>query len=1127
MNNDSGEPPSQAFRDPSILKVINIPAVTDPKTGRPIILWRDIQAVFKNADSIRNGESLVSFMIDENLEQAIPLRIAYHPGVVLDVLMETTTEQTISIGEAVRLSQIHSAGKEESKGHVDRLNQTVSTSAIADNTTDQSPKTIPEASQSSSMLTHNTLHNDSLNTIMSGQAIMNQNFELLKDEITKNKELQHQLQELQQQTSQQLLKKQEEILQVHQHNSQELLKKQNELQQLQEKQQHTSQQLLRKQDELLTKQEEMKQMQQRALERLINLHTSVQAVLTQTYELHEYPIPRLFVVLPKTVGFRDKFKSFLSDQFRLYFLCECGTHTMTEDSKIQHEIHLAKHEGYDLEQPTKFFERYGSYVLTLMNMIKYGVVVAGLVVPPLTSLKIVEGLDSAQKHFEDVMKNIAPLVNDAINFLQDIKSNNEDGTELATETTEFDQLEALEGADLRQLESYLKIKDQGRVLGNLYRIVTPEGHVKWVCLDHFKASYRESAIRQFRDIVQVNGGRFIEEKGRVEIKMSSNILAKQFYDAMIKARGVQELDITLEWDATMDDFRALSKAVTKANVIDLTIVGIHFKSPVLDVVNRGRRYDPILQLASNSRVQSLRLEGFDDFFTRISKSSLISAPKFRVFSMDLKATVKDKVFKSLNRFLGHCSSLATLEVRLDQEYPITMVASNILSKTHMIESLKISRGELFISAVVSNGMIDTVELAIEQLDDLHSNDLKFIKKDNLKRLTIYHNPLEADKLADLLRLTPVLSHLQIGYKDERRFSAPIVGIEVQDIIKMTAPETLSKFESLSIDYKRLSLTASFYQGQIQEMTIKIGRVDDLRFDDISFIQRSDFTQLVIEHTHKADDDRLGVILRHSPVLSYLHISRLEGPCLVKATTLDMKLQDIVNPITAETLDRNQSFFLNCRRLTLTASLSQGETQGMTMTIARLGDLTSDDLIFIRQGQITWMVIETIPRDSDGYHLDDILRHSPALRQFHIGFKVDHGLTIDTVPELKLQDLVKKATADSLSNLESLSIGYGRFTLTGKISQGKTQNMTMPIERLGSLTSDDLRQCQITWMAIETIPQESDVSRVADILRHGPILQQFHIRFMEERDLTIITTPELKPQDLVKMTTADSLSKLES
>ncbi|KAF9994408.1 hypothetical protein BGZ65_009969, partial [Modicella reniformis] len=168
---------------------------------------------------------------------------------------------------------------------------------------------------------------------MSGQAIikqaMDQNFELLKDEMTK--ELQRQMQELQQHTGQELLRKQEEMLQMQQ--------------QMQELQQHTNQELLRNQ-------EEMRQMQQRALDRLAIIQIRVQAILIQNYELHEYPIPRLFIVLPIAVGLCDKFKSLFSEQFRLYFLCECGAYTMSNDSKTPHEIHLAKHEGYDLEQPT-------------------------------------------------------------------------------------------------------------------------------------------------------------------------------------------------------------------------------------------------------------------------------------------------------------------------------------------------------------------------------------------------------------------------------------------------------------------------------------------------------------------------------------------------------------------------------------------------------------------------------------------------------------------------------------------------------------------------------------------------------------------------------------------------------
>ena len=60
---------SQSFRNRLTGDVVSIPAATDPKTGKHIILWRDIQAVFRNAESVRNGKSFVPFMMDENLEQ--------------------------------------------------------------------------------------------------------------------------------------------------------------------------------------------------------------------------------------------------------------------------------------------------------------------------------------------------------------------------------------------------------------------------------------------------------------------------------------------------------------------------------------------------------------------------------------------------------------------------------------------------------------------------------------------------------------------------------------------------------------------------------------------------------------------------------------------------------------------------------------------------------------------------------------------------------------------------------------------------------------------------------------------------------------------------------------------------
>ncbi|KAF9079520.1 hypothetical protein BGX23_003845, partial [Mortierella sp. AD031] len=46
--------------------------------------------------------------------------------------------------------------------------------------------------------------------------------------------------------------------------------------------------------------EQMQRSQQQTIDRLVILQQRVDAILVQNYELHEYPIPRLFVILPES-----------------------------------------------------------------------------------------------------------------------------------------------------------------------------------------------------------------------------------------------------------------------------------------------------------------------------------------------------------------------------------------------------------------------------------------------------------------------------------------------------------------------------------------------------------------------------------------------------------------------------------------------------------------------------------------------------------------------------------------------------------------------------------------------------------------------------------------------------------
>ncbi|KAF9090096.1 hypothetical protein BGX27_002350, partial [Mortierella sp. AM989] len=114
------------------------------------------------------------------------------------------------------------------------------------------------------------------------------------------------------------------------------------------------QEMLVLQLEAKKKDEEIISLQNQALDRLAILQKHAQAILVQNFELHEYPIPRFFIILPVDQTKWNP-KKILENKFRLHFLCECGDHTVKASKTSQNNIHIAKHEGYEIRNGTEFF----------------------------------------------------------------------------------------------------------------------------------------------------------------------------------------------------------------------------------------------------------------------------------------------------------------------------------------------------------------------------------------------------------------------------------------------------------------------------------------------------------------------------------------------------------------------------------------------------------------------------------------------------------------------------------------------------------------------------------------------------------------------------------------------------
>ncbi|KAF9946037.1 hypothetical protein BGZ72_000747 [Mortierella alpina] len=328
--------------------------------------------------------------------------------------------------------------------------------------------------------------------------------------------------------------------------------------------------------------QEIWKLQKQMNDRLILIQSKTEAILNQQLELEEYPIPRLFIVLPEEVTKYDPGNWFRT-KFRLHFICEYGKHTEPSNSKVPYHLHLAKHEGYLIREPTEFFKKYGPFLLLMLELIKFGTSVAGHVVPTLASLKVVELLDSVQQTVESVTAKIDYSLECIDGQLAKVQASSQGDfadTESGAAITQQDlanylnDVEGLEGVELRQLGSFLRTSEEENLLGNLYRMTTSDGHVKWVCRDHYRTGYQEKHVQNLRNIVKVAHGVFDEQLGKITIALRSSIAAAEFYNAISKAKGVLELIVDLSWECTRSDLEGLENALEQSRV---SILRLHLR----------------------------------------------------------------------------------------------------------------------------------------------------------------------------------------------------------------------------------------------------------------------------------------------------------------------------------------------------------------------------------------------------------------------------------------------------------------------------------------------------------------------------------------------------------------------
>lgn len=423
--------------------------------------------------------------------------------------------------------------------------------------------------------------------------------------------------------------------------------------------------------------EEMHRMQRRTIDRLIVAQQRIEAILVQNYELHEYPIPRLFVILPDSYEKWDPRNFWQRDSASSSFVSVVTTARliMPRNSPLLRSPPPPLLKIMPLlpsRKPSTWPSMKGMSCrvppssLTVMAPLAVATVVAPAVALAENSVK--DAMDGVKSIAESTMK----AVDMSIDFLEQKLEGDtvtdgvsESDTDAQDEEDRFNGLAAPEGGDLRRLDSFLRNKDADKILGNLYRITTNTGHVMWVCLDHYRQVYRKTAMTSFLQCVETYDGVHDPQRGKVTVSLRSSTAAKDFFSRLAQhASAFTTLKVTLDWSFGASDLAMLVDKIAHSNIRDLNVC-FRTQSVLkhISLVMRpgSGRYNSVLSLFSNTKIKGLTF--FDTHLIGLQTSSLLTSQRPSLLqSFRYESPVDLLADSQLACIISHCPHLIDLRL---------------------------------------------------------------------------------------------------------------------------------------------------------------------------------------------------------------------------------------------------------------------------------------------------------------------------------------------------------------------------------------------------------------------------------------------------------------------------------
>ncbi|KAG0025765.1 hypothetical protein BGZ81_006853 [Podila clonocystis] len=311
----------------------------------------------------------------------------------------------------------------------------------------------------------------------------------------------------------------------------------------------------------------------------------------------EFAAPRLFIVLPEDL---DRWNNLdpHTHKFRLFFLCDFNYNKALSDSgryifdhnQVRH-LHIASHPGYAIKQPINFFRQFGLYSLTMLQMVKFGLLERDFFVPDLSTFRILSCCTSRPRHSLK-QDSIAHLIDMSISYIKGLQPR------FRVSKTWLD------GPDTQNIQSYLKILPDDNGMGGLHRR-TYKRYELWMCADHATEQLNTHDLEEFID---THGGYLSIAHNQAKIELASMEQAAALCNILKAAGRVFEISLELSWPASKIELQEILRRIGNVGTVVLEIDGVTLDSHPQSPFRYGD--DIFAQLIGSSTVKFIALNNY-------------------------------------------------------------------------------------------------------------------------------------------------------------------------------------------------------------------------------------------------------------------------------------------------------------------------------------------------------------------------------------------------------------------------------------------------------------------------------------------------------------------------------------